>query len=276
MNRLKTNIDGGFPLRLDDFRWTEEANKEALTGLVRALIGSEDGAKLYGCVVVDTEQGDIWTCSEGFIYMNDEIFYVAEQSIENTGTLWFEELVTYDASGNKTFEDASTNDTYEIRRAQLATGASAPADTLAYNAPNVQKLLNGGRWQSQVLNSNNVTSPVADGGSISAISGTMRYRVQGSTMVCCIELDVTTWYSDGDAPESILIGLPTVATIYNGAGSVSNAILDMSGNSRSDGHYHIKADAALNKLVVTRVGSEKKFADQLAHSFKGQITIEIT
>lgn len=275
MNRLKTNIDGGFPLRLDDFRWTEEANKEALTGLVRALIGSEDGAKLYGCVVVDTEQGDVWTCSDGFIYMNDEIFYVAEQSIVNTGTLWFEELITYDASGNKTFEDASTNDTYEIRRAQLATGASAPANTLAYNAPNVQKLMNGGRWQSMSL-AFLVTSDPADGGAIGSITGTMRYRALGSTLICCVDLNVTTYYSDGNAPESLRIAIPTPHTIYAGAGAVSNALLDMSGDARSDGHYHIAADATLNKLVITRVGSEKKFQDQLAHSFKGQITIEIT
>lgn len=194
MNNLKTDIDGGFPLRLDDFRWLFEAEKEALKGIIKSLIGDETSCKLYGCVVVDTEQGDVWTCTEGFIYMLNEIFYVpAHQIVDGTGNgnLTFQVDLTYDATGLKTFEDASQHDTYEYRRAKLSNGSTPGMTYMADTLINILARRLGliSSWSSFALNSSNVT---IDGpGALSLISGRMAYKVVGKTVFCSINLYLT-------------------------------------------------------------------------------------
>ncbi len=121
MNQLKTTNLGGFPFELDDIRFMMDGIKEAFKGILSGIGGYDNGAtgKLSGCK--DNGSGVV---SSGFVAINGEVLYYP-------GGLWppitpgpgkslhFKLDVTYDSAGLETFENGSSHDTWEIRRAVL-------------------------------------------------------------------------------------------------------------------------------------------------------------
>ena len=149
MNRLKTiGEDGGMPVELEDLEWQDAAIREAFFGLISAFgITAAESFKLSGCVV--TKVGNDYHCSEGYICLSGEVMKVLEHDI----TVGFGQIalftadISYDASGNETFEDTSIHSSYEIRRAKLIGGGlSSPQVAMYYEASTIiqviQKKLN--------------------------------------------------------------------------------------------------------------------------------------
>jgi len=283
MNHLKTTDTGGMPLRLDDFRWIDDAQKEAFKATIKTLIGSAEAAILFGCTIEDTEQGDVWTCTEGFVYFNDEIYYVEAHSVvHDSNWLYFIEEITYQTpEGLKTFEDAGQHETYEIRRAVLNSGSSQPASTALYNIDDVMTIL-GVRlnlyqppavtaWTEQLLTSSNVS--ITGEGTITSISGKIRYKASGKRAFVAIDLTVTV-----TAPGPIIqIQIPGAITIKREiyvSSIIPNITVRPADNTVPEGLYKVSAEAYPNHLAIASLYSGENLVAGSYH-FYGEIFFEI-
>lgn len=135
MNRLKTSDQGGFPLRLDDLRWMDNAYKEAFKGIMSSFgVIDQKVILLSGCE--RTVNNNMITISSGFISIAGEIYAVSEQTYNNpiSSLEYWEVNVQYDAAGLKQFLDNTTHETYEIRTARIAVGPSVPQGSTEYSA----------------------------------------------------------------------------------------------------------------------------------------------
>lgn len=125
MDKLLTDINGGFPFYLDDFRWEQSAVRDAMTKFFRAF---GDNYIIQGCefdpVAVEL--------SSGFIMLGGEILKVdTHQPLAQ----YFSKKTTYDPDGNKVFYDGSSHDTYQMNRAV----ADAAAGDLRYTGDRIGK-----------------------------------------------------------------------------------------------------------------------------------------
>lgn len=130
MNKLKTDINGGFPLVLNDFRWWEEGNRAGFAGLASFLGSNCILSGVLGITLFDT-----MTYFGGYILFNGEVCLVTGGAINvTTNPFVYVELdVTYDPAGLKNFENAVQFDTYEIRRAKLVGYPTAQAGKLLFS-----------------------------------------------------------------------------------------------------------------------------------------------
>lgn len=118
MNKLITTNNGGFPWVLDDIRWEQDAYREAIEDIAKGIQNSATAdCVLWGGVITDnTTTFDI---TEGACIINGEIYHFEAQTgltKQAAKYLILEPSTgTYDAAGLKTFQDTTTNDTYEIR-----------------------------------------------------------------------------------------------------------------------------------------------------------------
>jgi hypothetical protein len=128
MNQFVTTANGGMPLYNDDFRFIDSANREALKALVglnKGLFTAPAGFILWGCNI--TKVANDISVTEGAIALQGEILYVPAQLFPNPKILfpannyafWFTLATSFDPTGNKEYFDASTHDTYQLRRGQL-------------------------------------------------------------------------------------------------------------------------------------------------------------
>lgn len=74
MNRLNTNINGGYPIELDDFRFLDEIYRNGIEQTIRAL---SSFAILTGCNFSQDINGDD-KVEEGWLVINGEIGYLPE------------------------------------------------------------------------------------------------------------------------------------------------------------------------------------------------------
>jgi len=128
MNKLKTDNVGGVSFEWDDWRWEQEAVREAFFGLVSAWgTDPDDSFIISGCGA--TLNGLNYDIDAGFISLNGEIFKVNAHSVVaalGVGAVHFwEQIVTYDPTGLEATKNAGTVDTYEIRTA-VVQNATAP------------------------------------------------------------------------------------------------------------------------------------------------------
>lgn len=72
MDKLKTDINGGFPLTLDDLRFEQDAIRGAFRGLLNGFKGSIDTFIISG-VNVTSAGGISWNVSEGWVCFKGEI-----------------------------------------------------------------------------------------------------------------------------------------------------------------------------------------------------------
>ncbi len=142
MNKLLTNINGGFPFVLDDIRWIDNAYRDALTGIMNAFNIPVNGRYIIsGCEITQTGSPvpTHYNISAGHIYYDGEIYVVDAHSIQilfgTNGEQYYWTIdVSYDAAGNKTFEDGAQHDTYEVSKAKVVFGIP-PTNYMPMAAP---------------------------------------------------------------------------------------------------------------------------------------------
>jgi len=98
MNKLKTTMDGGMPLELDDIRWEQEAVREGFKAILDIIpVLDASGYIINGCLV--TEQASSYLISAGYVYISGEIYKVDEHEVVfgTAGCHYVYEIeVTYD------------------------------------------------------------------------------------------------------------------------------------------------------------------------------------
>jgi hypothetical protein len=136
MNKL--NIpNGGMPLFGDDFRFLDEAGREALKGILFEAAQVYDGKMILGGCVL-TVNPTTFSITEGFVMLDYEVLYLPATTVAKGGNTVCEiQLdVTYDPDGEKTFANSTTQDTYEVRRAKLVAGTSDNPDYIVLPTEN--------------------------------------------------------------------------------------------------------------------------------------------
>lgn len=117
MNKLLTNITGGFPFTLDDLRFQDDANRLAIADAIKTIAG--DGpVVLHGCDL--TVAGVTVSVSEGAIFWQGEIWHVSPHNYAAPdpmpeAPLW-NFVTANDAAGSKVFEDGLTHQVYQVRK----------------------------------------------------------------------------------------------------------------------------------------------------------------
>jgi hypothetical protein len=122
MNKLLIP-NGGMPLEGDDFRWEQEAVRDALKGIVHYFAAPSSGNLiLSGCNI--TFGGGNAAITTGYVCINYEICFVPAQTVavSSLANSSLKILETYDATGLEVFADSVSRDTYAIRRAIISDG----------------------------------------------------------------------------------------------------------------------------------------------------------
>lgn len=118
MDKLLTNLLGGFPFELDDLRWQFEAYEKAFKGIADGI----GDCILSGCVVTPVV-GSNYDISAGFIMWQGEIRefpgFVNTELLGGPALYALQPEDTLDPSGSETFEDLSTQNAYQKRRASI-------------------------------------------------------------------------------------------------------------------------------------------------------------
>lgn len=138
MNKLITTDTGGYPFVMDDIRFLDDSIRDAFKGLNNHLIDStltNDGFIFdkinYTATAPKISASDSWTFPETYAVLNGEILLIPETIL--TGTFSFgdcyclelDDSFTGTTPGLKTFQDSSSNETYQIRKGKLTFIASA-------------------------------------------------------------------------------------------------------------------------------------------------------
>ncbi len=133
MNKLILTNTGGFPVVLDDMEFMAAGLDEAFLGILSALnigVTNEAGLILSGCEVNGNN------IDSGYVYLNGEVlFYPGDTGvlpIAGGSEGYFALKITFNPTGNKTFQDTAVHDTYAIRRAEFIVSASPPANRLTW------------------------------------------------------------------------------------------------------------------------------------------------
>ncbi len=121
MNNLKTTDTGGFPFRLDDIRFLNDAYRIAFADIITGIV-KQRLAIIHGCDV--TYMGLFHRVEEGAIAYAGEVWHVDEHDV-----LWAAETFPeapvwvmyeqFDALGNKIFKDGTQHNTYAVRKAKI-------------------------------------------------------------------------------------------------------------------------------------------------------------
>lgn len=195
MNTLKTDILGGFPYVLDDFDWHRDAEREAITEIVKGLNGGNLNCIISGCEWIAT--GATWTITEGYMLVNGEIVKHDEQTgVDDTDLgfdYWYVTInESFDPAGLKSLEDGGTADAYKVRRAIINGGGIFPvgsdlriSPTADHDFPQLDEVVAsnaddgfGDAWLS-------VSAATIDGlpnTNKTIVSGSVRYKKVGRVM----------------------------------------------------------------------------------------------
>jgi hypothetical protein len=122
MDKLITTNNGGIPYVNDDLRWLlgQASNQGVYQALQSHLLAFGTDYIVQGC----TESGG--TVAEGWVMLNSELLKVESHTWGSGG--YFEKVITYDTTGDKTTRSGSSIQTYQENRAT----ATAVAGTLLY------------------------------------------------------------------------------------------------------------------------------------------------
>jgi hypothetical protein len=144
MNKLVIP-NGGMPLEGDDFKFFQDAYAEAFLGVFSEIAnrvpitGHPNTFKNFiisGCEITDIGGGNS-SISDGFVFIDGEILYaVAVGSVSNASlvNVAYRLHSYYAPAGNEVFQDSSTQDTYEVRRAQTVTLGGSPTVPVVFVA----------------------------------------------------------------------------------------------------------------------------------------------
>lgn len=130
MNRIKTELTGGFSLKLDDFRFIDNTLREGIVSIVKSIANS---CILWGCVGSQLP-GGIYEITEGFVFFNDELFYcpaqsvVLGQNIQDEIVLQIKEYDSLENEANRVFASGSANNVWLIREVEVINLHAATED----------------------------------------------------------------------------------------------------------------------------------------------------
>jgi hypothetical protein len=134
---LKLNFPGVDPdLREDQIAVTQDANRLGLHGsFAQYAIGTNPNFKISGCVVTvgGAAPSNTWSMTAGYIFLNGEVIKADAQSgafDSSTQVLAFSKQTTYDVRGDKTYQDGSPRQTWQINRAIITVKSSATTSEL--------------------------------------------------------------------------------------------------------------------------------------------------
>ena len=123
MNKVLTNITGGYPRVIDYLGFMDESIREAFQGIL-SCYGLDDDESFIISGVEPEDMGAQWAWNDGYISINGEVLKVDAGTCPIgtpvTGNVYGWEIVeTYDTSGNFQFFDLTTHDVYQIRKAKI-------------------------------------------------------------------------------------------------------------------------------------------------------------
>lgn len=140
MDKLKTDLYGGFPLELDDIRW-------ALTGIERVFKGFADGLGsgfiLAGCETSTAPGPPGFTqVAAGFCVFDGEVYEFLGDTYDDTlvAQIALVPLNMTDPSGIETFEDLTVQNAYERRRAVITIAPVLPVPGVRLSGVDGQRL----------------------------------------------------------------------------------------------------------------------------------------
>lgn len=129
MNKIETTGIGGIPIVLDDLRFLHASYLEAFKGLASPFgIAAADAIILSG--VIRSIVGADVEYTEGYVAYNGEIHHFPAQTYPEPVNPENEYLVvdvTYDVEGLKVFENATSHDTYEVRKVKIVKSDTLPS-----------------------------------------------------------------------------------------------------------------------------------------------------
>lgn len=149
MNK-KLTFSGGEPdINMDDLLRDPVANRAALFGGIKGLLGTTD-AVISGAEF--SYSGSLGSVTAGYVWLDGEILQVDADDVEDSeGTGWeFQKVTTYESGGDKTFNDLTARQTWQKNRAQLVNVASVTG----MDAENCERL-DSVVWQELTNNNSN-------------------------------------------------------------------------------------------------------------------------
>jgi microcystin-dependent protein len=136
MNNIKTDYIGGFPLKLDDFRFGHDAVLEAFRGIMSTYgIDNSTAVILKGCA--RSSAAGTTSIAEGYVSIGGEICFVPAHSYPDPSggeqEYWILES-TFDVAGLKQFQNLTNNDTYEVRVGKVTKAVGVPSGHTIYSS----------------------------------------------------------------------------------------------------------------------------------------------
>lgn len=198
MDKLNTNLFGGFPFDLDDWRWEIDDMRRAIIALGKGIAGGDGLGGLYGNMVVYgmgftlNTTGGVVSISPGWLTIGGELLYwpggTGNPALPPSSH-YFTVVETNDPSGNEVFQDGTLQSTHIARRVKLTsdgvpyTGGLENVVVLGFHRSIGDKFGYNEGWH-------NVT-PLLPGWTTSPYVGGLRYRrdvadvirIEGSVMV---------------------------------------------------------------------------------------------
>lgn len=140
MNRLKTELHGGMPLHGDDLRFIDDANRTAMSDILKSSYENYLAVVLHGCKVTEANGG--YNVTEGAIFYNNEVWHVNAHYFPAPIPLYAEPNWCFTVKpgplGSKNFFNGETYNVHEIRQAVLSMNpvsdqiASIPASLVIH------------------------------------------------------------------------------------------------------------------------------------------------
>lgn len=124
MNKLISNINGGYPFVLDDLRFQDSAYREAFKGVFDHYekINGFDGIVFHQ----ESQYPFGSNFPESYCFYQGEIYRIPETPLSSTGSPVNAYIVNFSTNtyetggaGTKVFQDGQTHETYQIRTATL-------------------------------------------------------------------------------------------------------------------------------------------------------------
>ncbi|NPV35066.1 MAG: hypothetical protein HPY80_00195 [Bacteroidales bacterium] len=129
MKRLR-NLNGGLPLRLQDFDLIQNNIIDAVDCIIQALLPGETGIILKGLSV---NVGVYVNAQAGWLYHNGEIFFVPQASFDYDGSKILYLKPAFITEQARTFKDGSIKDVHEIRNYAWGYDLTVPSDAVRFN-----------------------------------------------------------------------------------------------------------------------------------------------
>ncbi|MDT8337182.1 MAG: hypothetical protein RQ856_05065 [Candidatus Izemoplasmatales bacterium] len=134
MNKLITTSNGGFPIELDDLRFSDNAYRDGFKALVSPFADVNNDALILSGMV-RSQQGQLINYTEGYCMLFGEIMYFPEHNLPLLQQGQFEYLQidsSFDNNGNKTLENGIQVQSHQVRTAKIVRATSQPLNAIIW------------------------------------------------------------------------------------------------------------------------------------------------